>query len=209
MENTSSNIGLTGVAAALHAYLHQVESDRALCMKCNATAAIHTRGKALQLYRVFEVVDGIVPEVKRATEKLHDWSVLPEAKQEQPLWNDELKEVAMRTKKHKSQHELITSGIEWEGRPVIAHAYKFEPDSVWKMELVVPSSYQEKQLPVSYIASLLRLHEYLVPEFLSKPLAPYVHHEAQFDAITEYLSREMPKDLYTSKCFPQLRTDPG
>ncbi len=104
--------------------------------------------------------------------------------------------------KHGKLHAILTTGIVWEGIPLIVHAYKFEPDPVMKVELVLPEIPEPlHELPLKMIATMLRCLDHIVPEFIATPLPPYVRHEAKFMTIKEYLLHTMPAGLYATSCL--------
>lgn len=112
--------------------------------------------------------------------------------------------------KHNKQHPIITRGISWEGiLSVLIHAYKFEPDPVMKVELIVPT-YENPvpELPLKVIAATLQCHEQLVPAYIAEALPMYNHHEAKFETLWEYLSRTMPKNLDATRCLPSSLIEP-
>ena len=92
--------------------------------------------------------------------------------------------------------------IEWEARDLILHVYKFEPDPILKVELVLqPNPLRPEELPLRVLASLLRCHEALIPEFIATAQTPYTHHDINFLTIEEHLAKHMPKNLYASECL--------
>ncbi len=204
VQDTSEINGLTMFADAALAYLREIEVQRALCIKHNETAAIHDRGQSLQIYRLFKRDEVTARQMRNATEKLQPWEDSPYWQANRKQWVDMEQQVVRRMEKHHKQHPIITRGIVWEGvMPILVHAYKFEPDPIMKMELIVPPfGNLVPQLPLQLIAASLQCHEYLVPNYIAEPLPPYDHHEAKFSTLLEYLSRTMPRGLYASECLP-------
>lgn len=188
------------LATALCGYIQEIESDYAICARNASTAAVHDRGATLQVYKLFPRDSGVYGALRAASKRLLGWEELPYWKDEGDEWEKIQRSVTARMKKHKELLPIETRGVEWEGRPVLIHAYKFEPDPNLKVELLLPEVHSAlPKLPLQKVAAALRCHELLVPQCIVEPLAPYERHEAKFSTITEYLSRTMPKDLYATK----------
>ena len=198
--------GLRTLTLGITSYLHELEDNRQACLRHADTAAIHTRGEELQVYRLFNRSEETCKSIRRASDMLPGWKESPFWKAEGKAWQAIQEGVLSRMEKHKELLPICTEGISWEGRPMLVHAYKFEADPVMKVELVLPQTGTRPQgLPLQVIADALRCHECLVPPFVAVALPPYERHEAKFQTITEYLSQKMPKELYASQCFPPSR----
>jgi len=174
-----------------------------MCNKHNKTAAIHTRGKTLQVFRIFKTDELTAKNIRHATEQLPSWEQSLFWESNQQTFQKTLKEIESRMARHGKQHAIITRGIEWNDVPLIVHAYKFEPDSVMKVELVFPPCKNcIPSLPLQAVTTMLECHEFIVPDFIASPLPPYSRHEMNFlTTIKEYLLQEMPKDLYATSCL--------
>ncbi len=197
------NDGLSLASEAIHDYLMEIHSMGNICLRHANTAAIHDRGDILQVYRLFKREELTARTLRKASNELEGWEHSPFWPSERIHWTKLAAEVARRVDRHSRQHPIVTRGILWNGRPFLIHAYKFEPDPVMKVEIVVPDLPDSiEELPLRAVASSLECHEYLVPSYITTPLAPWVHHEAKFSTISEYLSRTMPTQLYASQCFP-------
>ncbi len=194
------------LADAMYAYLQEMEECRVICERHEKTSAIHTRGQSLQIYRQFKRDEFTARQIRTTTEDLPSWEqsiywvkdgFLAKA------WKKMQNEVELRMAKHSKLHPIITRGIAWEGRPILVHAYKFEPDPVMKVELVM-GMYESPvpELPLQVIASLLRCHQFIVPDYIAPPLSPWDHHETKFSTIWEHLSRTMSPGLYATQCLP-------
>lgn len=181
---------------------------RALCAR-HSSAAIHTRGKSLQLYRIFESTSAVAKSLRRGTESLQGWEKSVHWKREKEALQKMEHEVIERMERHKELHAILTRGVAFEGRSILIHTYKFEPDPMLKVELIASPDPSPEELPLQTIASLLRCHEFLVPESVAMAKPPYTRHEAQFLTIPEYLSQTMPRGLYATQCFPPPRRDFG
>jgi len=177
---------------------------RSYCMKHNETAAIHTRGQELQVYRMFKSEGKTAAQIHEAVKTLPGWEESPYWVRHGEAWQKLKGEVEARVAGHSNQCHIACRGITWEHEPMLVHVYKFDGDKYLKVELIIPS-YDGflPVLPLRSITEALRCHEYLVPEFIAKPKPPYAGHEMRFISLSEYLSREMPPDLYASQCFPE------
>lgn len=190
------------LAESIFAYLKEIEECRNLCVQHQKTVAIHTRGKQLQIYRLFPADELTAKVLRKTVGDLPSWDELPFASSDLKTWDAIKKGVTNKMEKHSRQQPLVTQGIAWEGMPVLVHAYKFEPSPVMKLELVLPPANASLPiLPLKQIASALRCHAHLVPDYVAAALAPYSYHETKFITLMEYLSQEMPEKLYATQCL--------
>lgn len=194
--------GLSLLSTAIYGYLEDIANIKVLCGQYEANTAIHDRGRTLQVYRLYERHADTARSIRDMTQSLPSWK-------ESLFWETEYnkfekleRDVTARMKKHEKLHPIATRGVSWERWPMLVHAYKFEPDPVMKVELVIPKcSSPLPELPVRDIVRALQCHSHLVPECVAKPLDPWTRHEAKFSTISEYLSRTMPDNLYATQCF--------
>lgn len=190
------------ILRALYVYLEELELQRNTCNKYINTAAIHAKGEVLQIYRQFRRCPKTAKHLRKAADSLSAWEKSPLWEYEKESWIKLKKQVDERVKRHSKQHEILSKGILWQERPILIHAYKFEPDSAMKIELVVPDiSHYVDELPSAVVADVLQCHECLVPECVAEARAVYERHEAEFLTIKEYLLEAMPKGLYASRAF--------
>lgn len=192
--------GLELLSQALHGYHQEIDAQRSLCDKHTPTAAIHTKGKELQLYRLFERDEATAEHLRRVTDALPSWEETLDWNREGKNWEKLERDITGRMTKHEELLPIVTKGVSWEGRPILIHAYKFEADPTMKVELVLPHvELENPELPLRTIASALRCHEHLVPEGLAQARPPYERHEAEFISIPQYLSHTMPPELYATR----------
>lgn len=197
---------LVVVGGALNLYLREVESQRALCEKHHATAAIHNKGMELQIYRQFDRREETATSIRKFADLLPSWDTTLEWATEKNHLSRVQKSIERRMEKHSRQHPVYTRGVAWEHRPILIHAYKFEPDPILKLEIVLPGVKKHiEELPLHVICSALRCHEYLVPEFVAPAKPPYERHETHFLTLTEYLSKTMPKGLYATEAISFIK----
>lgn len=197
--------GLSDFAIAFLDYLDDREKDRALVAKHAETTAIHTKGKDLQLYRLFDATAEVADYIRIGAEKLPSWEQSIFANPDLPRWEKQMHQVNQRMAKHQKLLPIVTRGVTM-GIPILIHAYKFEPDPILKVELIaVPHRTPAPLLPLQTMAALLSCHEFLVPDGVAKALPPYTRHEAEFVMMWDYLSQTMPKGLYASQCLPSNR----
>ncbi len=187
-----------------HDYLEEIDEDRALCAKHAETAAIHDmEGQNLELYRMFKATANAAEHLRTGAKHLPDWEESLFAKHNIEGWEKLRQQVTQRMEKHGKQHEVLTKGVAWEGRPVLIHAYKFEPDPRMKVELIVPPyGDPSPMLPIQTLAVLLRCHEFLLAPGIVAALPPYVGHDVKFMTLWEYLEAKMPKDEYAIFSLP-------
>ena len=202
MPHQEHAIGFAEIVPALYHYLREIEEQYEICKKHLTDAAIHSKGKSLQIYRQFHRCPKTAKHLRKAADSLSVWEKSPLWKYEQENWIKLKKQVDERVKRHSKQHEVLSKGILWQERPILIHAYKFEPDSAMKIELVVPDiSHYVDELPSAVVADVLQCHECLVPECVAEARAVYERHEAEFLTIKEYLAKAMSKGLYASRAF--------
>ncbi len=203
-----SGINLDLIAAIACNYLHEIDALAAFCARYLESAAIHDRGISLQLYRQFKTEEITARQIRHSMNSLPDvtgsiyWQ---KGGKLEKIWDKHRCEVEAYTRKQKNKHPIITQWIAWEGLPVLVHFYKYEPDPVMKLELIL-GRYESPtpELPLQTIATLLRCHEFLVPEYIAAALPPYTRHETKFLTIAEYLQQTMPKKLYTLQCLQRV-----
>lgn len=206
-QTSESQIEPDGVelfADAISVHFEEIEEARAICKRHEATAAIHDRGQALQIYRMYKRDDEAATCLRTSTDILPTWEKSALFCTNGKTWKKSEAELNNRMKKNPKLLRILTQGVLFEDMPILIHAYKFDDDTHMKIELI-PQPVMHSQLPINLVASVLRCHEFLVPEHVAKPLPPYSHHEARFSTIWEYLERTMPADLYTTECLPKNR----
>jgi len=195
-------VALSGLSEAIGGYLEEIAECNSICSRHDATTAIHTKGKTLQIYKQYERSEETARQIRDGSEALHSWTETHSWKYIGDTCEKLEREVKTRMKKHSRLFPIVTKGIEWEGKPILIHAYKFEPDEAMKLELMLPGTDEEEsELPLKTIASGLRCHEFLVPSHKTNGLPPYTRHETNFLTISEYLSQHMPKSLYATECI--------
>jgi len=196
-----SNIGL--LSNALGAYLQEVEMYKSICTKHADTTALHTRSKELEVYRMFDRREESATALHRSSQQLPSWEQSLYWKSESVGLQKLEREVDERVRRHKKLHPIVTRGISWNNRPIVIHAYKFEPDPYMKLELIVPKvKYAHPELPILPLVDAIQCLEYLIPSHVAKPLSPYSGHEARFQTIDEYTSQLHLKELYALQGFP-------
>lgn len=191
-----------GLVSALGKYMQITQEQCNICSQFQKTAAVHTKGKTLQVYRMFDRNAKIAENIRTVSSSINTWDSLSDWSSLGSEWNTLQKGIESRMERHTKQVPILTKGIAWEGRPILIHAYKFEPDPFMKLELLAPKkAVEEQELPLSIMASILRCHRVLVPDFLANARAPYERHETEFETISNYLSQTMPKGLYATECL--------
>ena len=196
---TCDNNGVVMLGEAFYEYLQEIEAARQICCQHQSTAAIHERGTELQIYSIFKREERTAAELRSNTDFLPDWKQSPYYRADGRRWGHLQSRIEKQMAKHTKLHPIITRGVNWEGYPMLIHAYKFEPDPVMKIELVLPTYQSEAPpLPIKTVAAALECLDFLVPSYVTTPLPPYDHHETKFSTIFEYLRRVMPKDTYAS-----------
>lgn len=199
--------GIDLMADAIYDYLSEIEECRVVCERHAATAAVHDRGKELQIYRMMKNEEGSIACLRTSAGLVPNWEESVFWKGGGRQWSKLESQVKSRMAKNKELLPILTQGIEFEGIPMLIHAYKYECDPYWKNEILVPKQYLEvmQELPLQVVASVLRCHELLVPDYVTQPLPPYTRHEAKFLTIWDYLSRKMPPELYATQSLPKNR----
>ena len=198
--------GLPDLANAWVDYLYDIEDARALCEKHSESAAVHNKGTAFQLYRLFPATAEVADFIRDGVKKLPTWEESTFAGLDLGKWEKLKNQILQRMAKHQELLPVVTQGISWGGDPILIHAYKFEPDPILKVELISPAYLTcAPELPIQTVAKLLSCHEFLVPDGIEDALPPYTRHETEFLTIWEYLSLTMPEGLYASRCLPTNR----
>ena len=190
---------------AFRMYLEEIEAMRSYCMKHSKTTAIHTRGHELQVYRMYESKGKTAQYIHEMLAPFPEWEESPYWFSHGESWLRLKEEVEIRVNRHSNQCHIACQGIIWNNEPMLVHVYKFDTDKYLKVELIIPTNHGFLPvLPLRRITDAIQVHEHLVPEFIAKPKPPYTGHEMKFISLSDYLSREMPKGLYASECFPCL-----
>lgn len=201
--------GLEMLAEAVHLYLGEIEECRAICELHKDTAAIHTKGKELQVFRMFKRDDTAITYLKNMTKQMPGWEESPHWLATGQKWQKLERDVTSRMKKHTKQIPIATKGVDWEGTPILIHAYKFETDPNMKLELILPDYESDTTpLPIQAIAEALRCHDHLLPQYMATALPPYERHETAFQTIPEYLAAHMPPARYASHCLTSMGCAP-
>ena len=208
MTHETLSDGISMLSTAINLYLSEIDSCRDICLRNEKTAAIHDCGKELQLYRMFSRKRQTADQIRKAVSVLPSWKKSHYYEVYGAEWEKLKGEIYNRIEKHTKQYHVLLGGVIWEDEPVLVHVYKFDNDPRIKVELVVPP-YKSliPILPLKCIASLLRFHEYIVPELIAKPLYPFEGHDVQFLTVKGYLLMHMKKESYCAQCFPQSRLD--
>ncbi len=194
--------GLSMLTQTYYAYLQEIHAAYLICKQHEKTAAIHNRGIELQVYSLYQRDAETAEAIRNNAALLPGWEESPYHKADGMKWETMKKQIDRRMAKHSKLHPIITRGVDFEDCPMLVHAYKFEPDPIMKIELVLPNYQCEVQpLPIHVVAVALQCLDFLVPSYVSKPLAPFDHHETKFSTILEYLRRVMPKDAAASLCL--------
>ncbi|MBU2213836.1 hypothetical protein KKC44_06140 [Patescibacteria group bacterium] len=205
-----TDTGIGFMVNALSHYMQETHEHYAICDSHEKTTAIHTQGKSLQVYKQFDSKEDVAKSIREKSKTLRGWEALPEWKYIGSTCKTLQKGIEARMRRHTKQHPVLTRGVLWEGKPVLIHSYKFEPDPIMKNEILVPETeIGVCELSLKVIASVLRCHDFLVPPYVAIAKPPYESHDANFMTISEYLSKTMPQNMYTSQCFPQKRTEFG
>ena len=201
--------GLRLLASLLSRYLADIDGMYCFCKKHSETSAIHTKGKELQVYRMYLSGSKLAGHLHEAVAALPGWEESPFWGMSGKAWEELRRQVEARVEQPSSQVHISSRGVLWEGTPILIHAYKFDADKYLKIELILPE-YEAPLpiLPLHRIIQALHCHEFLVPEFIAKPKPPYAGHETDcLMTLTDYLSRTMPPELYATRCFPLHRLD--
>jgi hypothetical protein len=166
--SSDATVSLAGISSALSAYLLEVQRDHVLCRQNEKKSAVHEKGKSLQIYRMYQAKAEIMDRVRFAAKSLRSWEKLPCWKHCGVRWDKSAAEVAARVEAHAYQNALLTQRVIWEQRPILIHAYKFEPDTHMKIELLpMKCLVHELDNPLKEMASVLRCHDY--PRSLVRP----------------------------------------
>ena len=191
---------------ALYSFMSEIHEKRNQCLKHNKTTAVHTKGESLQVYRLYKNDADAITYMRTTVASLPSWNKAHFWEGKGNGWEKVKRDITARMRRHKKLRPILTHGISWNGSPILVHAYKFEPDPIIKMELVMlGDSASDPDLSLNTILDALDCHEALIPEYVAKPLPPYERHETEFSTLFEYLSQTMPPDMYNLFCFPQQR----
>lgn len=202
--------GLISLTGALLSYFQEVQEHHAVITRHSDSVALHTASSQMEVYRMFTSTSEVAESLRNTAKTLPSWNTSPYWMQEGKKWEKLKNQIEARMERHCKQRGVLTQGIAWHNRAILIHAYKFEPDTRMKIELVVPILPTPiPELPTKILADTLACHEYLVPEYIAKPLPYYQGHDANFQSLPEYLSQTMPSQLYASQCFPLPRINGG
>lgn len=201
--------GFQPLMEALYSFYADIKCRADLCVAQEKHAAIHmTKSKMLQVYRLYESQHKTADYLRVAVDSLETWEQSALWDFEGGIWEKIERDVNARMRRHKKLQPVLTRGITWKGNPILVHAYKFEPDPIMKVELVTPDSRMSApQFSLHAVSDALDCHNFILPEHVASPLAPYTRHEANFLTPVEYLTRTLPEDLYTACCFPSSRLE--
>lgn len=199
METSLTNdTALFTLASALSEHFRENGGMIDVCRRNEKIAAVHDGGDdQLEVYRLFERDAKTATHMRRSAENLPPASKTDHWKDYGVMWEQSAKQMEQRMTQ-KGQIPIVTRWIAWEGLPVWVHGYKFDAHPNMKLELILPDAVRPiKDHPLRRMSTVLRCHEFLVPQSVAKPLAPYDRHETKFQTIIEYLLKELPEDMYT------------
>lgn len=193
----SASENLDALCRALGSFFEEFGAQRDLCIRNRNMTAIHAKGKELGVYRMYDRQEEAIKQLRDATAALPSWDDAALFDWEGNDWNKIKSEIDRRTHRHKKLETVVSRGVTWRGRPVCIHAYKFEVDPVFKVELeMLGTPAKRPEFALKTLADALECHEFLIPSEVCMPRSPYVKHEAAFLTIDEYLSRNLPSDMY-------------
>jgi hypothetical protein len=187
------NLLLQGV----YAFAQEVKQQVELC-ECNEqTTAVHTRGKGLQLYRMYKRDKQALDNVRAVSKSLMEWKKHPMFGWEGEKWQRSKQGIEQKIKQHPDQNLILSKGVCHKGTAYYTHVYKVEGDDCFKTE-VAPfdefSNEPERAMPV--IAGGIELLDMLLPKGIANALPPYHKHEHAFETISSYLAATLPSDMY-------------
>lgn len=189
-------------------YLGEILTFSEKCVKNNSTTAIHARSSSLEIYRQFPSTSEITESIRRNGDLLPGWNEWHFWKSGEKELTKLEREVVARMKRHGKQRAVYTRGVLWDWRPILIHAYKFEPDPRLKLELIIPTRPKKLQLPeelsLRVVSDILEVHDYLVPSIVKEPLPPYAGHETKFLTLSEFLDKTMPKDAIATQLCKKI-----
>ncbi len=195
--NLSASDNLTSLCRALGSFLEELGTQRDICIRNRDIAAIHAKGKELGVYRMYGRDADVIQHLRDTTASLPSWEEANQFDWEGADWNKTKAEIDARTERHKRLETVVSRGVAWKGNPVCIHAYKFEAEPVFKVELEMLGAHAEKsEFALKTLAGALECHDFLLPPEICTPKPPYAKHETKFLTIDEYLSRNLPRDMY-------------
>jgi hypothetical protein len=180
------------------AYLGEITSCRAVCLRHVSTAAVRERGSTLRLRESFRPPEQIVDRLRTRVERLESWSRSPYWPSERRKWAAILGKATPHLRR--SDGFAIARGGEWEGRAILIHARTQGSELVVELAVpTVPSPLPE--LPLRIVAHALRCLEHLLPDIPALPLRP----DRGDSTIGAYLARATPEHLIAGKLFSAAR----
>ncbi|MDD4318997.1 MAG: hypothetical protein PHW10_01590 [Candidatus Peribacteraceae bacterium] len=195
---------MNGLCRALYSFVSEIGRQRDLCIRHRFTTAIHTKSKELGVYRMYGREEEAIKYLRDAASSLPPWEEAALFDWEGVKWNKVKAQIDRRVGRHKELEPVVSRGVAWKGNPVAIHAYKFEVERFFKIELeMLGETARQPERALKTMAEALECHDFLIPEAVAKPKAPYTKHEAAFLTIDEYLSRKLPPDMYALYSLPQ------
>jgi len=196
--NTSSaSDNLNALCRALHSFVVEIGTQRDLCIRNRDTTAIHAKGKELGVYRMYERDEKPIKHLRDAAAALPPWKDALLADWEGAEWDRVKAQIDNRVERHTKLETIVSRGVAWKGHPVCIHAYKFEAEPRFKVELEMLGSIAKRpEQSLKILSEALECHDFLIPTVVALPKPPYEKHEAAFYTIDEYLSRNLPSDMY-------------
>lgn len=181
----------------MYSFIREIGAQRDLCTRNSDITAIHAKGKELGVYRMYVREDKVIKQFREASLSLPPWDEALCFDWEGGQWNKVKAQIDRRVERHKEQFPVVSRGIAWKGNPIYIHGYKFEDEAFFKVELnMLGTRAKEPERALKTLAEALECHEFLIPDEVAEPKPPYTKHEAAFLTIDEYLSRNLPPDMY-------------
>jgi hypothetical protein len=183
--------GLGDIAAALAAYLAELDVDRDVCRRHGQDAAARSAADGISVLRAFEAADAVVTALRAAVLALPGWK-------HSASWptGKELGDHLMSDRKSAATRRVVLRGVAWEGWPVLVHAFMNAAGDRLAIALDSPAVPLDLgELPLRIVARALRCHEHLVPTALAVPL-PFDPSGADGALpVAEFLQRTTPQSL--------------
>jgi hypothetical protein len=191
--------GLSALAAALAAYLAELDGYRAVCLRRGRSASIWDGGDGLRVRQEFGAADAVAETLRAAVLRLPGWDETAWWPAGRERWAGLMR----RTKAEAASaggRRVALRGVAWDGRPALVSA-GVPPGAAWLcVELVLPPLPADlPELPLRRVARALGCHEFLVPPSVALP--PQASPGGGALTVREYLKRAMPNNLAVSQCI--------
>jgi hypothetical protein len=196
MPEAAETDGIDELIRIWGAYIGELNTYRAVCLRHEGTAAVRGSRSTLRLRESFRSTEHILVRLRSRIDRMGGWEQSLYWPTEERKWKV-LHRNAVSSQRGRPGRFAVARGVEWEGRAVLIGTRTEGEAMVVELSVpAVPSPLPE--LPVRIVADALCCLEYLIPD---TPAIPLPARRGDGSTVVDYLQRVTPENLFASKLF--------